>query len=228
MTRRSLPVICGQSPALALGVLLGALGAAGCIDPKADYQDFATRPLAEREASVVDVQRTPCEQLIEQDPSGRYFLSCRPMALPTPFGLSIDQTVTTTADGGSALLLSFTPLKFGATSLSDTAGDPTSLPATPLSSDCTYTEQIGTLTLGAKATVLDRELTATDVVLRAKLLSKDRDCGELDGKLDLIMLDLSKDGDICVMLRAPADGSVPTIADGDYSCDPSLLPPRAP
>src|SRR6185295_18889099 len=138
-----------------------------------------------------DVQQTSCEKLIEQDPSGTFFLSCRPMALPTPFGLSITHTVPRSEDGGGAqLVFSFTPLRFGATNLSETAGDTMTLAPTPITSDCGYTEQIGTLTLGAQATVLDRELTATDVVLRAKLLTRDRACGELDGKVDLIMLDL--------------------------------------
>jgi hypothetical protein len=215
--------------AMTFGLFLLALDVGGCIDPKADYQDFAARPLAEREASVVDVLRTPCQELIEQDPSGKYFMSCRPLSPPTPFGLSITQTVTGSGDGSAGTLgLSFTPINYGATNLSETAGDTVTLAPTPLSSDCNYTENIGTLTLGRAATVLDRELTATNVVLRGKLLSKDRDCGELDGNVDLIMLDLTKDGDICVMLRAPDDGSVPHVADDDYSCDPSLLPPRHP
>jgi hypothetical protein len=227
MTRRSPPIACGPSQAIVFGVFLGALDLAGCVDPKGDYQDFSARPLAEREASIVDVQRTPCQQLIEQDPSGQYFMSCRPMALPTPFGLAITQTLTGSGDAEAAkLVFSFTPLAFGATNLSATAGDTMTLAATPLSSDCTYTEDIGTLTLGRTATVLDRELTATNVVLRAKLLSQDRACGELDGSVDLIMLDLTKDGDICVMVRAPDDGTVPPVSEGDYSCDSSLLPPR--
>ena len=228
MTRRSPPVAWAPPGSVAFGLLLVVLDLAGCIDPKADYQDFAARPLAEREAGVVDVERTPCQQLIERDPSGKSFMSCRPTALPTPFGLAITQTVTASGNGEGSLVLSFTPLKFAATNLSETAGDTITLAPTPLSGDCSYTENIGTLTLGRSATVLDRELTATNVVLRAKLLSKDRGCGELDGTVDLIMLDLTQDGDICVMVRAPDDGSVPPVSDGDYSCDPALLPPRRP
>src|SRR6185369_2754054 len=121
MSRRSLPMASGPLPKVRWGVLVGALGAGGCIDPKADYQDFAARPLAERDATAADVQQTSCEKLIEEDPSGTFFLSCRPMALPTPFGLSITHTVTRSEDGGAAqLVFSFTPLRFGATNLSET------------------------------------------------------------------------------------------------------------
>src|SRR5436309_8293465 len=128
MTRRSLPVVRVASPKVVFATLLSAFIAAGCIDPKADYQDFASRPLSEREAGLVDVQHTPCQELIEQDPSGRYYLSCRPMALPTPFGLAITQTLTAPSGGGVAdFVLSFTPLMFGAANFPQSAGDTTTL-----------------------------------------------------------------------------------------------------
>ena len=110
--------------------------------------------------------------------------------------------------------------------MSDTAGDPIILQPTTIDTNCAYTENIGTLTLNASANSLGRDLTATNVVLRGKIQSANRACGELDGQVDLIMLSLQGDGDYCVFLPAPSDGSIPTVADADYACDPSELQPR--
>ena len=70
---------------------------------------------------------------------------------------------------------------------------------------CAYTENIGTLTLEAAANSLMRDLTATNVVLRGKLQTPTQSCGELDGQVDLIMLSLQGDGDICIFTRIIAD-----------------------
>jgi hypothetical protein len=73
---------------------------------------------------------------------------------------------------------------------------------------------------------LNRDLEADDVVLRGKLLSAERSCSELDGKVPFAMLSLDGDGDVCVYVRAPADNSVPTVPMDEYVCDPSILLPR--
>ncbi len=205
-----------------------AAGAVGCVHPDEDYQAFIARPVKVREAGVTDVTLTPCEELLRQDLDGLFYTSCRPHDLPAPFALAVNQKVTPSADGKTATFdLSFTPLKIAATMMSETVGDLVTLPQTMLDTACAYTENIGTLTLGRAANALDRELTATNVVLRGKLQSRDRSCGELDGSVDLIMLSLAKDGDICVFVRAPDDGSLPVVRDpDDYVCDPSDLQPR--
>jgi hypothetical protein len=202
-----------------------AWGASGCISPRDDYDDFAKRPLAVREAGVVDVELTPCQTLLGQDLSGSFYTSCLPKDLPIPFALATTQKVTANEDGTTGTLeLSFTPLKTDATKMSDTTGPVTKLAPTMIDSMCAYTLNIGTLTLGAEANSLMRDLTATDVVLRGKLQSIDRSCAELDGKVDLIMLSLMMDGDHCIFVRAPADGPIPVV--NDWTCDPAGLHPR--
>jgi hypothetical protein len=100
------------------------------------------------------------------------------------------------------------------------------LKTVPVDGECRYREDVGTLILPAAANSLNRDLESTDVVLRGKLLSAERSCSELDGMVPLISLSLNGDGDICVYLRAPADGSLPTVPTEEFSCDPSLLLPR--
>jgi len=227
MTLRSLTFARWSPPALTWGLVALACGAAGCISPKDDYKDFGSRPLTQREASVADVEQTLCETLLGQDLSGSFYTSCLPKELPIPFALASNKKVTPAADGLTATFdLSFTPLKSAATSMTDTTGPLTTLPATAVDANCAYTLNIGTLTLGAEANSLMRDLTATDVVLRGKFQNVDRSCAELDGEVKLINLKLFGDGDICVFVRAPADGSIPAVSD--YSCDPMGLHPRAP
>jgi hypothetical protein len=175
---------------------------------------------------VVDVVLTRCEDLLQQDLDGLYYTACHPKE-SAPFALAVNQKVTPSADGKTAKFdLSFKPLQLLATKITETVGDLVTLPQTTLNSDCTYTENVGTLTLGAAANALNRDLNATDVVLRGQIQSIDRSCAELDGRVDLIMLSLQKDGDICLFARASADGSLPVLGDDEFVCDPSVLPPR--
>jgi hypothetical protein len=82
------------------------------------------------------------------------------------------------------------------------------------------------LTIPADANGLMRDLVVTDVVLRGKLQSDARSCGELDGTVSLIMLSLQGDGDVCVLIRTKATDPLPVVSDSEYVCDPSMLPPR--
>jgi hypothetical protein len=226
MTSRSVTFACWSKAAFA-GTLVLLAWSGGCINPQDAYDDFASRPLSEREAGVVDVALTPCQELLAKNLSGLYYTSCLPKDLPVPFALATQDTITPAPDGKTATLArSFTPLKTAATTMADTVGDPIVLQPVTIDENCAYTENIGTLTLGASANGLGRDLSATDVVLRGKLQSVDRSCSELDGKVDLIMLSLLNDGDYCIFVRAPSDGSIPTVSDSDYACDNSGLQPR--
>jgi len=228
MTPRLLPVARALGWAIGPGALLAQLGAAGCIDPQSDYDDFVGRPVTQREASVVDVMLTQCEDLLQQDPSGKYVMWCRPSQIPVPFAVVVDEKISSAFDGATPKLeMTVASLRSMAASVSDTVGPSTMLKDTTLNSDCTYTNDVGTLTLAAEANSLMRDLTALDVVLRGKLQSSQRQCAELDGHVDdPIMIDLKADGDICIFVRAPADGAVPMVGDDEYACDPKMLPPR--
>jgi hypothetical protein len=165
--------------------------------------------------------------VLAQNLDGKYFGSCLVKAVGLPFSLSVEQTVRPSADGMTGEIdVSFTALTTMATSLSDTAGNTTVLQTVPVDGNCRYREDVGTLTLPAAANSLNRDLESTNVVLRGKLLSADRSCSELDGRVTLIDLSLDGDGDVCVYLRAPDDGSLPTVSMDDYMCDPSILLPR--
>jgi hypothetical protein len=228
MTRLPLSNVCGSVSKWALGLALLAAAALGCVDVRGDYDEFVRRPVIVREAGTVDVEQSPCLDILAQNVDGRYFGSCLVKSVGVPFSLSVTQAVRPAADGGAGgeIDISFTALKTTATTLDDTAGDPTVLMTVPLDADCRYREDVGTLILPAEANSLNRDLEATNVVLRGKLLGAERSCSELDGRVPLVNLSLDEDGDACIYLRATEGMALPTIPTEEYVCDPSILLPR--
>lgn len=211
--------------ALGLGIL--SVVASGCVDPKADYEEYLNRPVVAREAGTSDVAQAPCAEVLAQNLDGKYFGSCLVKLVGSAFSLAVEQTVVPSADGLSGeIAVSFTALRTDAKTLADTAGDTTVLKPVPVDSDCRYREDVGRLVLPAAANNFGSDLESLDVVLRSKLLTSDRSCSELDGRVPLANLSLNDDGDICVYVRAPADGSLLTIPLEEYVCDPSILLPR--
>ncbi|HMJ50989.1 MAG TPA: hypothetical protein VK540_02910 [Polyangiaceae bacterium] len=208
-----------------LGLLPCAMS--GCVDPRADYEDFGRRPLAEREAGAVDVGQSPCQEVLKGNLDGKFFGSCFVMVTGQPFFLSVDQAVRPSADGMTGEIdISFAALTLKATTMADTAGEVTVLKPTPVDAECRFRQDIGTLTLPAAANSLGTDLVSENVVLRSKILSVDRTCAELDGRVPFAGLSLDSDGDICIYVRAPADGSLPTVPTEEHVCDPSILLPR--
>lgn len=201
---------------------------AGCIEPEADYNDFVARPVLMPEAGMPDVVLTPCQELLQQNPSGSYFLSCIVKILPTqPFSLAA-QVKATASDGGGSLAISFQPLSNTATSLADVVADAVMLPPTPLASDCTFVQPIGNFVLPISANTLNVDVVAKDVVLRGKLQSATNACGDLDGDVTQppIGIMLAGNGDVCVFIQTPMDAALPALsAPSDFVCDPAQLPP---
>jgi hypothetical protein len=208
--------------------MVAAAAFTGCIDPEADYDAFVQRPVVMPEAGTPDVVLTPCEQLLAQNPSGSYLVSCMPHDIQAPFGLAFQMTTTTVDGGGTTLDSSFQPLSTAAQTLTDVVGDPVTLPPTAVNSDCTFVQTIGMFTLPANANTLNSDIVVDKVLLRAKLETADSACGDLDGTVVAppIGLMLSGDQDICVFIRTPQGAALPTVMATDYVCDPTQLPPR--
>jgi hypothetical protein len=228
MTRLRLWKVCSGPTKWALCLGLLPVTALACVDARADYEEYLRRPYVPREAGAgADVGESPCQEVLAANVTGKFFGSCLVKAVGVPFSLAVEQTVRAAPDGMTGEIdVSFTPLTTTATSLSDTAGSTTMLKTVPVDGECRYREDVGTLILPAAANSLGRDLESTDVVLRGKLLSAERSCSELDGMVPLVGLSLNGDGDVCVYLRASADGSLPAVPMEEYSCDPSILLPR--
>jgi hypothetical protein len=202
-------------------------GGPGCVDPEADYREFIARPVLVPEAGAPDVVLTPCQELLQQDLSGSYFLGCTPKMLPTqPFSLAAELTVAQ-GDGGPTISVSFRPLLVNPATLGDGLGDFTVLPATPIADDCTFVQNIGMFELPSSTNSLSLDVVADQVVLRGKLQSPTTACGDLDGVVTSppIGLTLEGNGDACVFIRTAMDAPVPVLSPSDYVCDPSQLPP---
>ena len=228
MTRSPLRNVCrGLSKrVLCLGLVPWAVF--GCVDPSSDFEEFVRRPFVPREAGTADVAESPCGEVLAQNLDGKYVGSCLVKAVGVPFSLAVEQKVRPSADGMTGEIdVSFTALRTDATNLSDTTGSTTTLMTVPVDEQCRYREDVGTLILPSAANSLGRDIESTEVVLRGKILTADRSCSELDGRVSTpIMLSFHDDGDVCIYLRAPEDGSLPTLPMEEYVCDPSLLLPR--
>jgi hypothetical protein len=219
--------VCGVRTKSALFLGLISLAAFGCVDARGDYEEFLRRPYIPRDAGAADIEQSPCQDVLARNIDGKYFGACLPKVVGSPFFLAVEQQVRASPDGMTGEIdVSFTALNVTATSLADTAGTTTVLKTVPVDSECRYREDVGTLILPAAANSLNRDLESVDVVLRGRLLSAERSCSELDGKVPFANLSLDDDGDICVYIRAPEDGSLPTVPMEEYVCDPSLLLPR--
>jgi hypothetical protein len=188
-----------------------------------DAADTGTRDVGTIDSSTRDVGSlsTPCQELLGLDPSGLYYASCLPKDLPVPIAFAVSQKVTSSADATMATIdLTLTSLKTTATTISDTSGSANVLPQATFGADCTYTMQVGRLTIPADANSLGRDLVIEDVVLRGKLQTASRSCAELDGTVPLIMLSLQGDGDICVLIRTEVADPLPAVSSSDYVCPP--------
>ena len=227
MSRLPLWKVFGVPTKCVLGLGLIPWAALGCVDAKGDYEEYLSRPYVPREAGMADVAQSPCQEVLAQNLDGKYFGTCLPKVVGSPFSLSIDQKVRPSADGTTGELdITFSALTLTATSMSDIAGNPNILMTVPIDADCRYRQDVGTLILPAAANSFNRDLESVDVVLRGKLLTAERSCAELDGKVPFAGLSLDADGDVCVYVRAPADGSLPMVPMDEYVCDPSILLPR--
>jgi hypothetical protein len=193
----------------------------GCIDAHADYDDFKARPFAEpvRDSAAPDVPLTMCESILQKDVTGTFFASCLPVVTGTPFGLAVHQTLKVSDAGMGELQISFQLLNIMGTNIDDTVSMITDLPATPISSDCTYDLQIGALTIPNAATTLGGDATAEHVSLHGFLQNEDRACAELDGNVTTpIPLSLNDPGDYCVFRRVAPGSALPIIDMSEYAC----------
>ena len=195
---------------------------AGCIDPRANYDEFAARPAAtapESDAAAVDVPLTACESLLQQPLSGKYFTSCMVKATGLPFALAIDLSVTGIDAGMPEVQISFTPLRIDAVTIKDTVGVYTALPKTAVKADCSYDQDLGELVIPAEATTIGTKVTAKDVTLHGLLQNVEQNCAELDGRTELpIPLSLAGLGDSCLFTRIADDGPIVRPDPSEYQC----------
>jgi hypothetical protein len=112
---------------------------------------------------------------------------------------------------GSSLSVKLTPLKIGASSLSEILGTATTAKADIASNG--FTINFGTVSIpGAANPISGSDIEIANTVFAAKIQSSDHVCAELGGQLTKpFAYPLDDPGDICLILRVNADGSVPPL-----------------
>jgi hypothetical protein len=230
VTSRSLfAALVARSQGYWLAALVATAPAAGCVDPQKDYEDFLARPVLVPEAGAPDVVLTPCQELLQQDPSGSYLLTCIvKLFKDLPFSLGAQLTVAET-DVGPTVAVSFQPLGANAATLADVTGDRVDVPSTAIAPDCTFVGPVGHLELPPNSNSLDLQVVADDVVLRARFQSPSSACGDLDGTVTTPpdFINLTGNGDTCIFTRTLIDAPLQIPSPSALVCDPAQLPQPA-
>jgi hypothetical protein len=126
---------------------------------------------------------------------------------------------------GATLSAKLTPLLTTATSLKDTSGQPTTATAQVTSKQANL--GFGTVDVPGNANAISgSDIEIGNTILRTMIQSNDRACAELDGQLTKpFAYSLDDPGDICILLRATADGPLPPRPDASgFSCDVQMPP----
>src|SRR6188508_3424349 len=111
MSRLPLWKVLGGPSKYALGLGLIPFAAWGCVDARGDYEEYLRRPYIPREAGMADVAQSPCQEVLSQNLDGKYFGSCLPKVVGSPFSLAVEQKVRPSADGTTGEIdVSFTAL----------------------------------------------------------------------------------------------------------------------
>jgi hypothetical protein len=212
---------------------LSAAAAAACIDPQGDYDAFVARAPAPdaaisggSDAQVAD----PCPTVLAGPPSGVFFGACMTTAsagdVTQATYVKLESTIAPSADHTTGELTArITSLVRNPTNISQTVGATTTPPAAPISKDCTYVIEAGTMVIPADSNAAKMDLTLEGTRYRGKLLTSDESCSDLDATITMpVTIDLTKGMNYCVFKRAPPGGAVTLFKLADFEC-PGAPPP---
>jgi hypothetical protein len=202
--------------AIALASSLLGFGFA-CVDPKGDYDDYLERTNGIRgvqpETSVTEFETGEVD--IDAG-KATYFWSCLPGLFSGAPETSILLYSEANVSGGKVDFTNF-PLKDTATKFlkSETVGASHGAMGVPLSGTNTFSAVIGTATIpGNSQRITDNDLTLEGVVFEGRILTTDRWCAELNGKVTKPTPNELKDpGDFCVIVKLNEGDDLPTFTD---------------
>jgi hypothetical protein len=118
---------------------------------------------------------------------------------------------------GSKVSIGLTPLKAKSMSFADVVGAKTTKDGT-LNADGTFSINFGNVAIpGVANPISGSDIEVGNTTFKARVLSNDRLCAELDGQLvKPFNYSLDPPGDVCIILRAPEGGFPTPPAANDY------------
>jgi hypothetical protein len=128
-------------------------------------------------------------------------------------------------ENGPSLSASLTPLKISATSLKDTTGSAAS--GTAQVTGGAFQLALGMVAIPGDANPISgSDIELDNTVLKANIQSADRICAEVDGQLTKpFPFPIDDPGDICIILRVGADGTLPPRPEANgFICSPAVPP----
>ena len=199
-----------------------------------DFDDFVSRTNGARGATadtgVLDTGPLP-DGPGDLDVTGTFLAACLPALIKDNPELAllfyVESKFTAGASGGGTVDLTFTPMvdtapggmkNGGPTKMvkAQTSGAPFGAKGVAVAADGTFSANIGSFTVpGDAQRIGDSTLQLDAIVFQSRILSKDRICSELDGKLTApLTQDLSPPGDFCIFKRLEDGADIPTITVG--------------
>ena len=196
--------------------------AAGCLDPKQDFNDWLTRS-ADARAGTVVVSDATFDSELDGGFDDTYVMACLPMLAggdPTK-ALLFDAHVVFHQSGGAGdgtLDVTQTALVVGATDTSMTTGMPVSVMGTPVMGGMA-TVDTGMITIPANANTLNTlPIVFSSSMLYFQIASPTQLCAGLAGMTTSpIMLTLDKTQNLCAF-KLPMGTAVPKFAKTDFHC----------
>jgi hypothetical protein len=218
----------GTAAALAVALVMP-----GCVDPQSDYNDWLARTADARAGgSIIDVGATD-GGLPDGGFTGTYAMACSTSVNPGAKDATIftsTMTYTPNASGGGTLIFQNQPLVVGATTLTQTVGNPSNNQPVPITSDGKGTLVYGPVIIpGAANPVTGGDVVFSgDATLHFRVLGADTTCAGLTGTITSplqVSMDPTK-GDVCVFLPvASSSSSFPPVTDDMFTSSPCHAPP---
>jgi hypothetical protein len=200
---------------VALVAALSAGSVLGCVDPNKDFQDYVTLAADKRAQSETggaggDGGAGGGANVGALD--GQFISYCLSSLGAGDPAKSL-LLATELKQDGTSLSVTLTPLLIAATSLKDTLGSPVNAKAEVANN--AFSINFGSVMIpGAANAISGSDIQIDNTVFAAKIQSTDHLCAELGGQLvKPFAYPLDDPGDICIILRVNADGSLPPRPD---------------
>lgn len=183
--------------------------ALGCADPVGDYEEYTKMAQGRASPPPPSCLPTPPAEAESANITGTFIAYCKVNFAAHDQSLLLAANFTQNAE---VLDVSLTPLKVGATTINDTAGDAPLVTSTTVSRG-QFTVSFDSVSVsGAANKISGQQIVLSAASFKGVVLSKDRLMAELDGTLvKPFESDLTISGDICLFYRLEDGKTLPTF-----------------
>ena len=212
---------------MAAGVAIVAVVAVGCTDPSKDYDDFQTRIGSLTDSSTADTGGDAAPEVSRDGSifdeagvasfSGEFWSVCLDKSYAGDISAAVSDhfhfEFVANADGTVSVSGNRQALTLGATNISQTVGDPTTIPSVPVDVNGAFSAHVATFITPKAANVFGFDLVVENGLYTLQATSPNTVCGHFTAN---VTSPIPQDVDeTCVMQRPAADGSFVPLTTAD-------------